>query len=498
MRDRRTRWLLAIACAFFAPSSLQGQAGLGHLEDATVVPRGLFRLRAIAAWSRYDTRFTATGEEPLGAPLTSPALGRAQISALGTIDSLASLAAAQPFTLSLGQSRLDARGREEIIPIGVEYGLTNRVTVGVIVPIVRKRVSTQWRLDSLGATVGPNLHRTLPAAASMNQLVQTQFTNAIGQLQTRLTQCQGNPSGAGCAALLARQAEAQALIASSQGFASSVGALYGTSSEVGQAFVPRSGTSAQTEIALRVGDFNTRYRDLLGSSTDLLTAIPVAAPGPPGTAQVQSYLTNELGGDSIVTEERSGFGDVEVGVRMLVIDRPASDTRSFGARMTASAAYRFSSSSQQSPSEIVDLRLGDSRNMVASNIAVDLAAGRVGVLASADVAIALGDASSSPPAIVAPPFPLDSRWVGVHVAPRFHLSRPFSVHGAYTLRTMDASGSEQLVGGGVSFSTLPQFTAGGPFPMEMRYTHLQSLSGPSGLPKYFRDQLEVRLYFGRR
>lgn len=484
-------------CLSGAPAA--AQAGLGHLEDATVVPRGLFRLRAMTVWSRFDSRFTAIGEEPLGAPFTSPAFGRAQIAALGTIDSLVSSAAAQPFSLSLGQSRLDARGRHEIVPIGLEYGLTRRITVGVTVPVIRKRVAVQLRLDSAGANVGPNLHRTSPAAMTTNALVQTQFDTAAARLESRLAMCNANPAGTGCATLLARRAEALALIAASQGFAASVGALYGTSSANGQAFVPTSGSAAQAEIALRVADFNARYRDLLASGADLLTAIPVGAGGPAGLAQLQDYLTNELGGDSIATEERSGIGNVEIGVRALLIDRPRSGTSAFGLRLTANLLARLATSSQQSPSPIADLRLDDARPSVEARLALDLLAGRVGVLGVAAFA-----ASSSTdvlvPGPVAGPSPRrsgDPQVLAVHVAPRVHLSAPFAIHAAYSIHSGSDSGSEQLGGGGVSYSTLPGFGPGRPLPMEMRYTHLESLSGPAGRPRFFRDQLELRIYFGR-
>lgn len=496
---RLTRTVGAIALLLLAGSPAAAQSGLGHLEDATVVPRGLFRLRAATVWSRFDTRFTATGEEPLGGPFTSAALGRSQIAALGTIDSLVMSATAQPFSLSLGQSRLDARGRHEIVPIGVEYGLTRRITVGVMVPVVRKRVAVQLRLDSTGANVGPNLHRTATGAATTNSLVQTQFSGAATQLQNRLASCNANPGGAGCAALLARQAEAQALIAESQGFASNVGSLYGTSTGNGQAFVPTAGSAAQTAIALRVADFNARYRDLLASGSDLITAVPVGAGGPPGLAQLQDYLTNELGGDSIATEERSGLGNVEVGVKALLIDRPRTETSAFAMRMTANLLARLATSSQQSPSPIADLRLDDGQHVVEGRLALDLLAGRFGLLG------VVGFAGSSSTAVVDPlsgPGATtirtdDSQSVSFHVAPRVHLSAPFAIHAAYSMRNGNESGSAQLVGGGVSYSTLSGFRPGAALPMEMRYTHLESLSGPAGEPKYYRDQLELRIYFGR-
>ena len=496
------RLLLAASCALVAPAAfaapLQAQAGLSHLEDATVVPRGLFRLRATTVWTRFDERFVPGGREPLGGSFTSGALGRAQLPAFSSVDSLASLAAGQPVSLSLGQSRLDARGRHEILPLGIEYGLTRRITVGAMIPIVRRRVTVQLRLDSTGATVGPNLHRTLAAAASTNALLQTQFAGAAAQLQDRLDSCGADPGGAGCPELLDRQAEAQALIASSQGFASAVGALYGTASTDGMAFVPRAGSPVQADIAFRIDDFNSRYRDLLGSGSDVLPAVPVGAGGPAGLAELQDYLTRDLDGDSLATEERSGIGDVEVGVKLLLLDRRADSTQRVGMRATASALVRLATGSRQSPSPITDLRLGDGMNMVESRVALDLHAGRFGLLAVGDVALGMTEEDLAAPPGAAGSEP-DSRWFGLHVAPRVHLSPPFAVHGAWTLRTANVSGSHSLIGGGVSYSTMQRYLAAGgrPLPLEMRFTHLESLSGPPGSPKFMRDQIELRIYFGR-
>ena len=490
----------ALVALALAAHPLQAQAGIGHLEDATVVPRGLFRLRAATVWTRFDERYTAGGREALGAPYTSNALGRAQLPAFNTIDSLASLATGQPLTLSLGQSRLDARGRREIVPLGLEYGLTRRITVGVMVPMVRSRVAVQLRLDSTGATVGPNLHRTMSSAASTNALLQTQFAGAATQLQGRLSSCQGSPGSAGCPELLARQAEAQALIAASQGFASAVGALYGTATSEGMAFVPRSDSPVQADIAFRVGDFNSRYRDLLGSGSDVLTAVPVGAGGPAGLAELQEYLNRDLDGDSIATEERTGIGDIELGVKVLLLDRRADSTRRLAMRATAGAIVRLATGSRQSPSPVTDLRLGEGINMVESRVAFDLQARRLGLLAVGDLALGIREEEMLTLDALGPRAAVDrdTRWLGIHLAPRVHVSEPFAIHGAWTLRTANVSGSSSLVGGGVSYSTMQRFlAAGGPLPLEMRFTHLESLDGPAGSPKFARDQIELRIYFGR-
>jgi len=75
----RARLLRATTLALLAlpPLASRGaaQGGLGQVDDATTVPRGLFRLRTISAWTRYDEGFTPTASELLGAFLIADSLG---------------------------------------------------------------------------------------------------------------------------------------------------------------------------------------------------------------------------------------------------------------------------------------------------------------------------------------------------------------------------------------------------------------------------------------
>ena len=497
MRERLPRQLAAtLLLSLLCAAPARSQAGLGHLEDATLAPRGLLRLRAITAWTRFDERFTADGSEPLGAFLTAaPSLGAAQFAPLGTIQSLVASASATPFVLSLGRARLDATARQEVIPIALEYGLTSRLSVNAMMPIVRKRVAALFRLDTAGAgtNVGPNLQRTLAAALQRNTQVQAEFANAASQLQNRLQACGANPSGAGCSALLARQAEAMTLIQSSQGFATDVASLYGSASTNGSAFVPISQSAAQLAIAARVADFNTRYRDLLASSTDLIQAIPYPAAGPAGAAEFQSYLVDDVGRDSLNFQERVGIGDVEVGAKLAVIDRPRTARQPLGVLLAVASSVRLPTGSTQSPSAVADLRIGEGQVVVDSRALLDVRTGRVGLFAAGAFATSVRDNDTTNAAT------RDARWTEIQVAPRWHLSDALAVHAAYSLRSTDKSGTDQLVGGGVSFSTLSAYRAGGRrLPMEMRFTHLEAVTGAASRPKFFRDQLELRIYFRLR
>jgi hypothetical protein len=482
-----------LASFVFAPFPSHAQAGLGHLEDASMPPRGLLRLRAITAFTRYDSRFTANGTELLGASFTVDSLGPKHIPALTSIESLVQAASANPFTLSLGRSRLDATGREEVVPLALEYGVADRFAIGVMVPFVRKRIAQQFLLDSTGANVGPNPARTSAIAAQNNAQVQAEFSNAAALLQSRLAFCQTNPTSPGCPALNGRQAEAQQLLQSSQSFATDVGSLYGTAAGAGMAFVPVSQSAAQQAVALRVSTFNAQYQDLLGTSGNFLVAIPASAGGPVGSAEFQSYITEDLGRDSLNFQERIGVGDIEVGFRLRLLDIPPLETRRVGLRFALASAVRLPTGSRQSPSDLVDLRLGDASVIIDSRAVLDARAGRLGLLAAGQFATSVRSNDTTNTAT------RNSRWTELQVAPRWHLSEPFAFHGAYSLRSTDKLGADQLVGGGVSFSTLSTYRRGsGSLPMEMRFTHLEAISGDAGRPKFWRDQLEVRIYFRLR
>jgi hypothetical protein len=492
MHERGPRFRAAILLAsLLSALPCFAQAGLGHLEDATLAPKGLLRLRTAIAWSRYDERFLASGVAPLGAFLTADSLGPKQFPALAPVQSLVQSAAGVPFVLTLGRAQLGATARQEVLPIGFEYGVSSRFSVTFVAPIIRKRVAAIFRLDTAGTpNVGPNPRRTSIAAAQTNTQIQTEFSNAIVQLQNRLQSCQSNPAGAGCAALIARQMEAQQLIQSSQGFAGDIEALYGNSTSNGMAFVPIAQSAAQLAIAGRVADFNTRYQSLLSTSAMLIQTVPAPAFAPAGSAEFQDYFIGELGGDSLNVQERLGIGDVELGFKALLVDRPRTPGNRTGFELSVASALRFPSGGRKSYSAVDDMRVGAGSYVVDTRAFLDARAGRFGLLAAGELATSVADRDTlkSPTR--------NSRWTELALAPRWHLSEPLSLHAAYSLRSSDKTGGDQLIGGGFAFSTLSAYRGGKRgLPMEARFTHLEAVGGDANRPKFFRDQIEFRIYF---
>ena len=468
---------------------LGAQSGFAHMEDATGPAKGLVRFRAATLWTRYDARFIDGGTTPLGAEFTGDSLGAAQLATLAPIEARVTAASGSPFLLSLGRSRVDAVAREEVVPLTLEYGITNRLSVGVMMPIVRRRVMLGFQLDTAGgyvANVGPNPNR-LPSssAATQNAQLQIQFASAISQLQNRLSSCQSNPGGAGCPALLAREAEAQALITASQAFAADLAILYGASGSEGMAFVPLSSSPAHLAIVARRSAFNDQFKDLLATSSNLVSSDPFGASGPSGTGDFQRYLTQELGRDSLTNAERVLLGDVELGARFGALDLRRERLR---LQLVVGGSVRLATGSRQYKGELADLSTGGGMIVAGGRGVLDAKSGRIGLLASASYASNIRAVDTVNLATRA------ERWTEISLAPRWHFSDPFSVHAAWSLRSTDKEGGDQLAGGGVSISRITDF-AGGPLPIEMRFTHLQAIAGDPGRPKFFRDQLELRIYY---
>jgi hypothetical protein len=68
---------------------------------------------------------------------------------------------------------------------------------------------------------------------------------------------------------------------------------------------------------------------------------------------------------------------------------------------------------------------------------------------------------------------------------------------ATTLST--AARNAQRVGFGVRYSTVDAWQRGqSGTPMEVSFTHLQTITGDAGVARLQRDQVQVRLYFGVR
>jgi hypothetical protein len=128
--------LLLAAITFFLPRIAQGQAG----PRTDTPPAGKLRVTFEPVITTWERVFTDNGhEQPIGAALfgeTHPPLVCTRVNGL--------LVCRYNFT------PVFVREERRVTPLALEFGVTNRIAVGVYLPLVRVNTRAGYQLDSLG------------------------------------------------------------------------------------------------------------------------------------------------------------------------------------------------------------------------------------------------------------------------------------------------------------------------------------------------------------
>lgn len=537
---RRARALALTTCTLLAPLSLRAQISLTHTEDAAPVPRGVLRVRLINGWTRYDERFAADGGRvSLGEELTTAALGPRQLPRLGAVEAgLRELAGDPAVRLSLG--RLDVRSDARIVttPVVLEYGVTRRFSVGLMIPVVQTRRAIQLRVNAdsvTGANVGFVPARLRANAAQTNRAVADALQRGADALAALLARCTATSGAPECAGVAGNRADAEATVLSARRYAGAVRSSLGT--DTATAFIaPRTASALAAAIDAQRLALNARLQRYLGGGFGASTPVFTAASDLSyidlnGRFPSPGLLQSPVGGglDSLRTTNRVSIGDVAVGARVLLLDRLAADSgwAGWGGRLVLGAQLRLATGGADSARNLVDISPGEGPG-VEVNGAMDVLRGRVGGTVAARYVKAFARpviASVSGPGAVFP-FPLFAAVsrtagdvVGVDVTPRFLLGEWFALDAHYGLERVgttadvlpadaaaeasrsgivsqpNAGGTSHRVGLGVRYSTVEAFARGrARYPVEVSFTHLETISGDVGVAKLFRDQIQLRLY----
>lgn len=550
------RALLAALSTAIVPAAPAGaQRVLGPTDDATVLPRGVLRLGIQPTWGRANERFAdGLGRTPrgtperLGADYDLEALTPDNFEPLRALGaSLAVLTGKATNAASLGRLRVDFDASSVTTPIVMEYGVTRRIMLGVVVPYVKTRneVSLIPNPARTEGTVGVNPALAFAGARTQNLSVFTQLTEAATQLQAALATCQGSTAPE-CSAINADRAKAQQLAATGLAVASAVERTYGTTTGRGARFVPVQGSSLHDDVAARLAALSTDFASLLGtpaSRAEWIAARPVGAPlmGLADLKAITSDATYGIGAAPLETVERSHIGDVEVGAKFLLYDglgaRPPQrvDYDGIKLRLAVGGAYRFGTGQIQSADDFADIGTGDAQDDLEGRLFADVLVGRrfwTSVVARYGVQQA--DAqflriTDNPGVPFAPGYrrQLVSRDLGDYIAaeisPRYRITDALMMSAsyaffrkgedAYTGRfaatdlegeavTLDASvlnagtaRMEQRVVAGFTYSTMHAYYRGrSTLPLEVSYMVGQSLRGDGRTTKQFTSAIGFRLY----
>jgi hypothetical protein len=142
-------WLLWVQ--LFSPSHAFSQA---YEEDAEVLPKGVFRFRVDdRIYFPTQTRYATDGKRENVAADFNVNLNSQAFSDLNKIESLFRLS---PGTATVGRSVVSFKYQFNTMTFGLDYGLTDKLTVGIRIPYWFIRNTVSARLDTSSATVGKN------------------------------------------------------------------------------------------------------------------------------------------------------------------------------------------------------------------------------------------------------------------------------------------------------------------------------------------------------
>ncbi|MFI5244243.1 MAG: hypothetical protein ACHQQR_03390 [Gemmatimonadales bacterium] len=562
---KTSRLIAALLGVLLFPAPALAQSVLGAGEDALVLPRGTVRFRLLSEWTQWFERYGRGtpgrkdgSVEPLGLDFNLDSIGASQFENIGPVQAnIRTLAGMPNFNASLGKSALGLSDQIVSTPLAIEFGLTNRVSLTVTVPLVTATAHADWRVNPTGLepTIGfnPTLGATSALAAiaaiAANAALLAQFDSAASQLNQRLAFCGSNPAATGCGSVNANRAGALALIGNANTFATGLGQLYGgRNGSTGAFFVPISGSAAEAAIEAKVAAYRALYSAF--GATAIVGTGPVAAQTM-AIGDMQQLLTDSTFGvraRPLATSVTHGIGDIDFALKVNLFDSFHGDTKrrfapkGFNWRQSVGGVFRLGTGRLDAPDNFIDLGTGDHQNDVEIRSWTDLLYGShfwMSLVARYNVQMAderVMRITDSPHQPIAAAYRQETvkRDLGdefnLEVTPRWALNDYVGLAGQYSYRrkfsdaytgrftvtnlvgeqiaidaaTLDLNteAREHRLGLGVTYSTVAAFEQKKTrVPVEITYFHTQTTLGSGGsVPKMTLDRVEVRWYwrvFGR-
>jgi len=307
-----TKTLAVLALASLLPCALPGQAA----ERADTPKKGKVRLSFIPTVETWEAAFGPGGRQPIGGFLTADSLGASAVPSLAGMQSAIQTASGiNAFSASLGRTLLAIRSERRVVPLAAEVGLTDRLSIGVMLPLVRVDVRETLNVDSTHGNLGLN-----PLYLGGGAGFTTFFANFDNALTTLNTQIQGGTCVPRCAEALALYNQGVAL----RGALNK--AVYGASPSSQSPFLPLATSAAGKAIDTTVINLQRQLKDSFGISSFADTlGLPQFAAASGDIAAVLSDPT--FGYDYTPIERTPKFyrywpGDAEVSAKYRMIVTP--------------------------------------------------------------------------------------------------------------------------------------------------------------------------------
>src|SRR5438128_1707110 len=186
---------LRIVILLVSPALTGGAMLAAQAVERTDVPaRGVLRVTFEPRIMTWNDQFTDAGRMKLGAPLTGDTVGGRYIPVVTRLEQNVRVASGlSGFVASLCAGLLSLRDERRTYPMGAELGLTNRLSVSLMVPMVRVATRASLQLSNRGANLGVNpLVLNTLGARGTDSVFFAQFDTALARLDQQ--------AAAGCAA----------------------------------------------------------------------------------------------------------------------------------------------------------------------------------------------------------------------------------------------------------------------------------------------------------
>jgi hypothetical protein len=340
-----------------------GSAALPRLSaqiQPITVPKGKLRWDFYGRFESYDWRWNDGRREEAAGDFDAKPLDRNFIPDLGpTEDRLARITGLNNLGLTLGTSRSSKLVTVGTLGIGGAVGVTRRITLFGMIPIVRVQVEPRFLIDTTVANAG---------LSPDNGVLVNELTLVLSALNQRLNidrVYDSDPTLKSLAqATLAKIIDLQLLLAT----------------PAVANFVPRVGTAAGSAYLAAIVAIQQDLQGPLGSTS--FTAVPNLPTGPIDRAIFDAYLTDPNGTIQLnpldPVPEVISMGDIEVGAAFSLFDRfPRSDLGA-GARSVLQATVRLRTARLATPSRVFSVATGDRQPDVEVSWVTDLTRGRLG------------------------------------------------------------------------------------------------------------------------
>jgi len=553
-RITRALGLVAVlgALAAMRPAPLPAQRILGGGSDAVTLPRGAFRVGLGGESTVQRDRWRDGTLEGLGGNITTDAFGPLQFSLLATVEQRMLQLGVADFGASLGRTRLDARQRTFLMPLAIEYGLSDRITLGVRASLVRTKAESQFRIrgDSGRATLGQKPYFLGSGVAAQNSAIVLAYALATLNLSARRDACQANPGAhPECATILSELAQVTALSERTGEFMQGLLFMYGSSIVPGERYVPFAGSAADTAIRAHADSLRTALERYGITDVTVATGLPAGAQLPLAAADLDLLVRDSTfgyGARSLNDAGLTQIGDVTVSAMLKLHDsfagrgprsRFAEGAR--GWRQSVLLEGRLGTSTRERADAFLDQGTGSGTSAFTVRSITDVV-----VTDRFWTTIALGYTQAfAKDFVMRVPSDAGAEWLehwrertvpvtpgaqfDVELSPRWHLGDYVAlgaqwrwrkkaadrhefdesfdvVRGAVSLpvRLLGSlldertAADEQRVGVSATYSTLAARARGKPgMAFEISYLHQQSMASGSGVvPKQWEDRLLVRYY----